>query len=309
MSYDTEAPRGFLIAGQADGTVEEWLDPFFDLEEIDSIITNANQYDIDIPWKDCTTRTRIFRQLTASGDHIETVLDLIRDHPALELDWDSYGEDDDMPGRSGSFLMVLVRKDRAKSFQVQIGRLRDSLLEFWEASGGWGREIDERTKREQDLRRQEEAERKAERKRAVEANREKKQTFQTLVSTLSGKIMEYQASSAEPYLHPDCTKRVLCVKNGPVYILVHEPYDSEENEADAHELADRLEETGISVQRLKQYQPEDVGYIMAMNIAGRNKYRGWLQQNGILTSDDPQIVEEATKHRALFLELRKRAAG
>ena len=308
MLYTTKAPKRFFIVGQGDGVVEEWLDPFSALEGIDAVITGAIQYDIEIPWESCTRNTRIFRKLTCSGKHIESALDLIEDYPGVELDWESCGEDDDMPGRSGSFLTVLIRKDRSRSFLAQVNKLQCSLEDLWEASGGWDRAFDEKTRRKEDIRHQEEAEREANRLRDMRVNPEEKEVFETIVSTVSAMILNFHASSEEPFLHPDCTSRILCIRNGPVYVLEHDPYDSENKVQDARLLADRLEQLGYPVLRLKQYQPEGLGNIPYFAGQMRRKYQGWLQQAGVLTSDDPQIAEEATKQRALFLELINRAA-
>ena len=142
----------------------------------------------------------------------------------------------------------------------------------------------------------------------MRVNLEEKEVFETIVSTVSAMILDFHASSEEPFLHPDCTSRILCIRNGPVYVLEHDPYDSENKVQDARLLADRLEQLGYPVLRLKQYQPEGLGNIPYFAGQMRWKYQGWLQQAGVLTSDDPQIAEEATKQRALFLELINRAA-
>lgn len=307
MTYDTEAPKGFLIVGQGDGVVEEWISPFSDLEEIEAVITRAIQYGIFIPWKTCTANTRTFRRLTADRGY-ESALDLIKGHPHVELYHESYGEDDDIPGRSGSFLMVLVRKHKARSFLNQINKLQDNLLDFWESSGGLDLEIDGRKNRKEKTLRQKQAKIKADRQRAAKIDREEKQTFESLVSTLLDEIRKFQASSKAPYLYPDCTKRVLCVNNGPVYILEYDPYDSEKTQSETRLLADRLDQCGFIVQRLRQHQPKDVGHIPYFAGQMRSKYQGWLQQEGLLASDDSQIAADATEHRAQFLELSKRGA-
>ena len=308
MMYTTEAPKGFLIVGQGEGGVEEWLDPFSALEGIDATIMLAIHYNIEIPWKSCTGNTRIFRKVTVSKQQVESALDLLEDYPGVEFDRESYGEDDDMPGRSGSFLKVFIRKDRARYFLTQINKLQSSLEDFWEASGGWERECDEEIRRKEEIRHRDEAEREANRLRDIRVNREEKEAFETLVSTVSAMILDFHASSEEPFLHPHCTSRILCIRNGSVYVLEYDPYDSEKKVQDARLLAGRLEQLGYPVQRLKQYQPKGVGNIPGFAGHMRGKYQGWLQQAGILTADDPQIAEEATKQRALFLELIERAA-
>lgn len=85
--------------------------------------------------------------------------------------------------------------------------------------------------------------------RDIRVKHEEKEVFETLVSTVSAMILEFHASSEEPFLHPDCTSRILCVKNGPVYVLEHDPYDSEKKVQDACLLANRLEQLGYPVQR------------------------------------------------------------
>jgi hypothetical protein len=291
--------------GEGDNQIDDWGAPISDYPTILSSLVECESANIKFPeealfkyLKSCD-----FKFKTYCNNEITTTEDLLIKllYPFLDIDSESWGGDS--PGLSGNFLIARMELGHTKIIRKILSKTEEFLSKW--LSEIRIKEIESAKKMQAEkIRNSIQFSREQHQKKTMEEEIGRV-AFENLVAKLSGEIRSFQVINETPFLYPDGTQRLLCVQQGPVYVLEYDPYDSEKNANDARLLADNLEKIGFTVLRLKQHQPSGVGNIPYFAGSMRKKYQGWLQAEGVLSSDDPELTAQATKHRAQFLEWRK----
>ena len=297
MTRRSKNQSHFLVIGQGDGTIEEWLAPLHDLNHIGEILRDFDRYNTPVDWRFCTRGTRIFRSLIAQRGYIGDELDLIQGHPAVSIESETYGERDDMPGRSGKYLVVKVLKSKRASLTAQVSRLLDNLEDFWNQSPGPLKMKFEMERLEQ--------KKMSRNKNDLGIQESRKSKSEKLLEVhfdgLTTEIKKFLKQDPDCFLQPDNAPRVLCEPSGCVYILTRDPYETEASKKEAEAFANALENQKIKVIRIEQYMPKGVGQIPYFSGFKRLEYQGWRQNKGRLQGKTELETNMASTCRDAFL--------
>jgi hypothetical protein len=299
LSVQSAQPKIWKKIGEGDDFVdqEEWSPPFDKYNRLSNILSNAEEFNQDIPWAEVTQDIPALRVAPLgeiTTEYASTFEDLLKISFPVEINVDREMWDSGSPGASGFYVEAFVLEGAEEKIISVLDELQSNLVDWYEDS-----RLLIKVK-EQELQLEKEVNKREEEKKAQLKNQKNEDRSEHKLGNneIIKKITGYLESPNAPFF---CAFHFLVTENKEVFVLDIEGW-WHSTSIEAHSIVRKLELLGVSISRVKINETSRGWTSYFARQRTEELRHGWNERSLVIDSDDPDIKSRALSVQNSYLQ-------